>query len=162
MKRTSYCCCTKLYEIAVRRCTKACTKSFFESYRSGAQFADPFENKGSRNCTGVRSRLYFLPHGQSTSFTSMGSLVRVQLSPPLGSPCRSRTSTFLSPGITAEGFTFFRVHFGDVNSSGRHSVHTVVWLSCRKIGVALLVESTGFVSLSSEILHHHDSGLRTV
>ena len=48
---------------------------------------------------------------------------------------------FLSPGITAEGFTFFRVHFGDVNSSGRHSVHTVVWLSCRKIGVALLVES---------------------
>ena len=53
---------------------------------------------------------------------------------------------FYPPGITAEGFTFFRVHFGDVNSSGRHSVHTVVWLSCRKIGVALLVESTGFVS----------------
>ena len=43
------------------------------------------------------------------------------------------------------------LHFGDVNSSGRHSVHTVVWLSCRKIGVALLVESTGFVSLSSDI-----------
>ena len=48
---------------------------------------------------------------------------------------------FYPLGITAEGFTFFRVHFGDVNSSGRHSVHTVVWLSCRKIGVALLVES---------------------
>ena len=48
---------------------------------------------------------------------------------------------FLPFGITAEGFTFFRVHFGDVNSSGHHSVHTVVWLSCRKIGEALLVES---------------------
>ena len=43
-------------------------------------------------------------------------------------------------GITAEGFTFFKVHLGDVNSSGHHSVHTVVWLSCRKIGVARLVE----------------------
>ena len=71
----------------------------------------------------------------------MGSLVRVQLSPPLGSPCRSRASTFLPLGITAEGCTFFRVHLGDVNSSGHHSVHTVVWLSCRKIGVARLVES---------------------
>ena len=48
---------------------------------------------------------------------------------------------FLPFGITAEGFTFFKVHLGDVNSSGHHSVHTVVWLSCRKIGVALLVES---------------------
>jgi hypothetical protein len=28
-----------------------------------------------------------------------------------------------------------------VNGSSRHFVHTVVWLSCRKIGVALLVES---------------------
>ena len=28
MKRPSYSSCTKLYEIAVRRCTKACTKSF--------------------------------------------------------------------------------------------------------------------------------------
>ena len=53
---------------------------------------------------------------------------------------------FLPFGITAEGFTFFRVHFGDVNGSSRHFVHTVVWLSCRKIGVALLVELTGFVS----------------
>ena len=59
---------------------------------------------------------------------------------------------FYPPGITAEGCTFFRVHLVDVNGSGRHSVHTVVWLSCRKIGVALLVESTGFVSLSSEIV----------
>jgi hypothetical protein len=48
---------------------------------------------------------------------------------------------FLPFGITAEGFTFFKVHLGDVNSSGHHSVHTVVWLSCRKIGVARLVES---------------------
>ena len=47
---------------------------------------------------------------------------------------------FYPLGITVEGFTFFRVHFGDVNSSNRHSVHTVVWLSCRKIGVARLVE----------------------
>lgn len=47
---------------------------------------------------------------------------------------------FLSLGITAEGFAFFRVHFGDVNGSSRHFVHTVVWLSCRKIGVAWLVE----------------------
>ena len=57
---------------------------------------------------------------------------------------------FYPPGITAEGCTFFRVHLVDVNGSGRHSVHTVVWLSCQKIGVALLVESTGFVSLFSE------------
>ena len=48
---------------------------------------------------------------------------------------------FLPFGIAAEGFTFFKVHLGEVNSSGHHSVHTVVWLSCRKIGVALLVES---------------------
>ena len=47
---------------------------------------------------------------------------------------------FYPLGITVEGFTFFRVHFGDVNGSNRHSVHTVVWLSCRKIGVARLVE----------------------
>ncbi len=47
----------------------------------------------------------------------------------LGSPCRSRASTFLPLGIAAEGCTFFRVHLGDVNSSGHHSVHTVVWLS---------------------------------
>jgi len=39
-----------------------------------------------------------------------------------------------------------------VNDSCRHSVHTVVWLSCRKIGVALLVESTGIVSLSPRFL----------
>ena len=48
---------------------------------------------------------------------------------------------FYPLGITAEGFAFFRVHFGDVNGSSRHFVHTVVWLSCRKIGVARLVES---------------------
>ena len=59
--------------------------------------------------------------------------------------------------ITAEGCTFFRVHFVDVNGSGRHSVHTVVWLSFRKIGVALLVESTGVVSLSSGV--SFDKGL---
>ena len=53
---------------------------------------------------------------------------------------------FYPPSITAEGCTFFRVHLGDVNSSGRHSVHTVVWLSCRKIGVALLVELAGLVA----------------
>ena len=47
---------------------------------------------------------------------------------------------FYPLGITVDGFTFFRVHFGDVNGSNRHSVHTVVWLSCRKIGVARLVE----------------------
>ena len=47
---------------------------------------------------------------------------------------------FYPIGITVDGFTFFRVHFGDVNGSNRHSVHTVVWLSCRKIGVARLVE----------------------
>ena len=56
-------------------------------------------------------------------------------------PLKIKGCNFLSPGITAEGFTFFRVHFGDVNGSSRHFVHTVVWLSCRKIGVALLVES---------------------
>ena len=28
----------------------------------------------------------------------------------------------------------------DVNGSSRHFVHTVVWLSCRKIGVARLVK----------------------
>ena len=77
---------------------------------------------------------------ESTSFTSMGSLVRVQLSPPQRSPCKSRAVIFLSPGTTAEGFAFFRVHFGDVNGSSRHFVHTVVWLSCLKIGVARLVE----------------------
>jgi hypothetical protein len=33
-----------------------------------------------------------------------------------------------------------------VNSSGRHSVHTVVWLSCRKIRVARLVELAGLVA----------------
>ena len=52
-----------------------------------------------------------------------------------------RLPLFLPFGITAEGFAFFKVHLGDVNSSGHHSVHTVVWFSCRKIGVALLVES---------------------
>ncbi len=55
-------------------------------------------------------------------------------------PLKIKGCNFLSPGITAEGCTFFRVHLGDVNSSGLHSVHMVVWLSCRKIGVALLVE----------------------
>ena len=64
---------------------------------------------------------------------------------------------FLSPGITAEGFTFFRVHLGDVNGSGRHSVHTVVWLSCRKIGVASLVESAGFVVRIMEKGHHQSA-----
>ena len=96
MKRTSYCCCTKLYEIAVRRCTKCCTKSVFKTLREGVLAASSFENKGFQTCAGVRSGLYFLPHGESTSFTSMGSLVRVQLSPPLGSPCRSRASTFFA------------------------------------------------------------------
>ncbi len=43
-------------------------------------------------------------------------------------------------GITAEGCTFFRVQLCDVNGSGRHSVHMVVWLSFRKIGVARLLE----------------------
>ncbi len=48
--------------------------------------------------------------------------------------------SFLSLGLTAVGCTFFRVYLCDVNGSGRHSVHTVVWLSCRKIGVARLME----------------------
>jgi len=47
-------------------------------------------------------------HSESTSFTSMGSLVRVQLSPPLGSPCRSRASTFLSPRHHRRGVHFFQ------------------------------------------------------
>ena len=64
--------CTKLYEIAVRRCMKCCTKSVFKPLREGILTAGPFENKGFRTCAGVRSGLYFLPHGESTSFTSTG------------------------------------------------------------------------------------------
>ncbi len=71
----------------------------------------------------------------------MGSLVRVQLSPPLGSLCKSIVSAFLSPRHHRRGFAFFRAHLGDVNNSSRRTVHTAVWLSCRKIGVDCLMES---------------------
>ena len=62
--------CTKLYEIAVRRCTKCCTKSVFKTLREGILAAGPFENKGFRTCAGVRSGLYFLPHGESIVVTT--------------------------------------------------------------------------------------------
>ena len=52
----------------------------------------PLEIKGSG---GFQNGLMFQPHPESTSFTSMGSLVRVQLSPPSASPCRSRACFFL-------------------------------------------------------------------
>ena len=60
--------CTKLYEIAVRRCMKCCTKSVFKPLREGILTAGPFENKGFRTCAGVRSGLYFLPHGEDELF----------------------------------------------------------------------------------------------
>ena len=65
--------CTKLYEIAVRNCTKCCTKSVFKTLIEDILAADPFENKGFLAYAGVRSGLYFLPHGESTSFTSWGA-----------------------------------------------------------------------------------------
>ena len=58
----------------------------------------------------------------------------------IAQPLKIKGCDFLSPGTTADGFIFFRVHLGDVDGSCHHSVHTVVWLSCRKIGVARLVE----------------------
>ena len=64
----------------------------------------PVGRKRFSRCTGTKVRLV----RQSTSFTSMGSLVRVQLSPPLGSPCRSRASTFLSPRHHRRGVHFFQ------------------------------------------------------
>ena len=72
--------------------------------------ADPFENKGFRDYAGVRNGLYFLPHGESTSFTSMGSLVRVQLSPPQEKLEKSGFSFFLPPsGGTHFPYTKFGV-----------------------------------------------------
>ena len=94
-------------------------------------------NKYRRRSKASVRRLRTRPNERS----EVRPLVRVQLSPPLGSPCRSRASTFFALRHHRRGFSFFKVHLGDVNSSGHHSVHTVVWLSCRKIGVALLVES---------------------
>ena len=63
-----YSSCTKLYEIAVRRCMKCCTKSVFKPLREGILTAGPFENKGFRTCAGVRSGLYFLPHGEGNLY----------------------------------------------------------------------------------------------
>jgi len=53
-----YSSCTKLYEIAVRRCTKCCTKSVFKTLIEDILAADPFENKGFLAYAGVRSGLY--------------------------------------------------------------------------------------------------------
>ena len=64
--------CTKLYELAVRRCTMCCTKSVFKILSEDVLVAASFENKGFRAYASVRNGLYFLPHGESTSFTSMG------------------------------------------------------------------------------------------
>ena len=36
----------------------------------------------------------------------------------------------------SRGFTFFRVHPGYMNGSGRHSVHTVAWLGWWKTNKA--------------------------
>ena len=65
----------------------------------------PLEIKGSG---GFQNGLMFQPHPESTSFTSMGSLVRVQLSPPLASPCRSRASTFFALRHHRRGVYFFQ------------------------------------------------------
>ena len=72
---------------------------------------------------------------QSTSFTSMGSLVRVQLSPPLRSPCGSRASFFtLHPGVYFPG-----VFFVDMNRSENTSCpHYRAGSAAGIIGVAWL------------------------
>ena len=49
--------CTKLYEIAVRRCTKCCTKLEMRDLHESSIIAIAFENKGYRAFIGVRSRL---------------------------------------------------------------------------------------------------------
>ena len=66
-------------------------------------------------------------------FTSKGSLVRVQLSPPLRSPCRSRASLFCaSPRGVLRRY----------EQLGEHELFIVSgWLSCRNVGLAWLVES---------------------
>ncbi len=56
-------------------------------------------------------------------------------------PLKIKGCDFFVPRHHCRWVHFFRVHLGDVDGSCHHSVHTVVWLSCRKIGVARLVES---------------------
>ena len=72
----------------------------------------PLEIKGSG---GFQNGLMFQPHPESTSFTSMGSLVRVQLSPPLGALVNLGLRSFYPPaelsatalfGRLKQGFTF--------------------------------------------------------
>ena len=57
------------------------------------QPADPLKSTAS---AALQNGLMFQPHSESTSFTSMGSLVRVQLSPPQRSPCKSRACFFFA------------------------------------------------------------------
>ena len=69
------------------------------------QPADPLKSTAS---AALQNRLMFQPHSESTSFTSMGSLVRVQLSPPQRSPCKSRAAFFFAPRPHRRGVHFFQ------------------------------------------------------
>ena len=75
------------------------------------QPADPLKSTAS---AALQNGLMFQPHSESTSFTSMGSLVRVQLSPPKRKPLKINGFFFLSlhPGVHCPG-----VFFVDMNSS---------------------------------------------
>ena len=78
-------------------------------------------------------------HGQSTSFTSMGSLVRVQLSPPKRKPLKNNGFFFLSlhPGVHCPGVFFVDMNTSDNPYCPHFRVGSVAgksgWLLCWKL-----------------------------
>ena len=95
------------------------------------QPADPLKSTAS---AALQNGLMFQPHSESTSFTSMGSLVRVQLSPPSASPCRSRACFFLSISVVV----YPGVHSCCVYSVLTHK-STILYSSfCGGFGMAFL------------------------
>ena len=76
------------------------------------QPADPLKSTAS---AALQNGLMFQPHSESTSFTSMGSLVRVQLSPPERKPLKINGFFFyaFTPGFTAPWVVFVGVNGSD-------------------------------------------------